>query len=455
MSERVLWVGDMARDDAAVERLRAVVNVVGRHQHPGLIDKAQARRGEYFAVDYENIQHLGELAVITNSTLAVVTNDKLLANGAVNELLLAKPDLKVVGPNKWLARLESDKEQARLWIDDIDPSLNPIWRKAQTEAELRDGLDDFKSIGKEVAVKPIGPAGGRGVKVMGKNLDTYGDALNHGRDILNRQDQKKGILLEEALEGVEFNLQIMTDGRVLIRPPVTVDYSYRDDGNVGPPTGGMGSFSYAPGEIPNFMTAEDYEQAMTFSQKLLERAQAEYQAEFGDDQHFSGVLYPNFIMTAQGLKVIEINARPGDPEWMNIEQVVDENVDIVDVYSRMATQDLSDNDVRFVNQSSVAQYFVPPDYAREKGDQAVEFYLNHEALSQHEVDLYFSSAERYTDHYRTVGSSRTYALATKGKDPGFARYKIMNAHHDGGAKNLDYRREIGHWRYIKNLKDPR
>ena len=455
MRERVLLAGDMARDDAIADGIDAELHVAMRHYHPGLINKALRSGGDFHIVEnLENGRVLGELALETKATLAIVTRDTSLTNGVVDDLRSINPDLKIVGPNRWYSRLEGDKYHARQKIDQIDPSLNPRFRKAVTAKQVDEAIGEFEYLSLEAAVKPINPAGGRGVRVMGKNLRNFDDAKRYAKQIIRLENQE-GVLIEQALKGIEFNLNILTDGQMSIVPVVTVDYPYRDDGDIGPPTGGMGSFAFAPGELPPFMSEDDFDKAFNFSKKLIENAQAEYASEIGDGQRYNGWLYPNFIMTDEGLKVIEINVRPGDPEWMNLRQITDPNVDMVDVYSRVATGQLREEDIRFLGQASVAQYFVPASYARNQGDKPVEFNLDWEALNQHDVSVYFSSAEKQGDHYRTIGSSRPVAFTATGDKPWDARGKILDARSDGGPAELESRNEIGQKEYVNSRKDPR
>ncbi len=449
-------VGDMARDDALAGSLDAEINVIGRHANPGLTDKAEDSGGIYYQTPgLTNTEVIAAFAEDVGATLAVVTFDTSLAAGTVDALRRARPDMKIVGPPRGYAELEATKLGARRKVDKVDSSFNPLYLPAANPSQVDEAIEHFTSLGLPVAIKPDGPAGGRGSLVMGKNLRDYEEARQYAKSVLNRSDQTT-VLIEEALEGIEFNLQIMTDGRTLIAPPITKDYPYRDKGNTGPPTGGMGSVSYRPDEIPPFLTIEDYENAMTFSKNLLRHASSRYAVEVGDFQHYSGWLYPNFIKTAQGVKLIEENVRPGDPEWMNIQTIMHPTVDMVDVLSRMATGELRQADVRFLDLASTVIYFVPEGYARDTDASAVEFDLDWDALAEHsEVNVFFSSAVKYAGRYKTVGTSRPVAFAASAETPAMARQLILDAHFNGGPAELEFLDEVGKQEYLDSLQDPR
>jgi phosphoribosylamine--glycine ligase len=114
------------------------------------------------------------------------------------------------------------------------------------------------------------------------------------------------VRVEEKIVGVEFTIQAISDGSTVVFPPATYDYPYRYDGDEGPGTGGMGSLSM-PGLTLPFMTPAHYEQACSIIERIIALLTRQ-------GRHFSGVMNSGFFATADGVKVIEFNARFGDPE---------------------------------------------------------------------------------------------------------------------------------------------
>src|SRR5205807_9347160 len=168
-----------------------------------------------------------------------------------------------------------------------------------------------------VAVKPSGLTGGKGVKVMGPHLADHDEARRYARELLARDTPADSVLIEERITGAEFTIQAISDGSAVVFPPSTYDYPYRFDGDEGPGTGGMGSLTMAGPTLP-FMTMGHYEQACAIIAMVIERLAHER-------RHFSGVMNSGFFATAEGVKVIEFNARFGDPECMNIRSLFEGN----------------------------------------------------------------------------------------------------------------------------------
>src|SRR5205807_5011251 len=103
-----------------------------------------------------------------------------------------------------------------------------------------------------------GLTGGKGVKVMGPHLADHGEAREYALALLARAGSGDSVLIEEKVQGAEFTIQAISDGRTIVFPPATYDYPFRFDGDRGPGTGGMGSLSLAAATLP-FMSMHHYE----------------------------------------------------------------------------------------------------------------------------------------------------------------------------------------------------
>ena len=154
-----------------------------------------------------------------------------------------------------------------------------------------------------VVVKPEGLTGGKGVKVMGP---TWRVTRRRAPTPGTLERGERSVLIEERILGAEFTIQAISDGRTVIFPPATYDYPYRYDGDQGPGTGGMGSLSLPQPALP-FMTLAQYERACEIIAAIIARL-----GSLG--RRFNGVMNSGFFATAEGVKVIEFNARFGDPE---------------------------------------------------------------------------------------------------------------------------------------------
>src|ERR1019366_5351729 len=160
---------------------------------------------------------------------------------------------------------------------------------------------------------------------------------------------------------------------------------------VGPGTGGMGSLSMAEPTLP-FMTASHYEEACSIIERVIERLGRE-------GRHFTGVMNSGFFATADGVKVIEFNARFGDPECMNIMSLFRGNWP--EVMEHMYRGELSRGDVPLGEEASLVLYLVSPDYALRAGDP-YEFELDREKMEAAGCHVFFASAVEIAENaYRT------------------------------------------------------
>ena len=248
------------------------------------------------------------------------------------------------------------------------------------------------------------------------------------------------MLIEERIDGAEFTIQAISDGRTVVFPASTYDYPYRFDGDQGPGTGGMGSLSLADSTLP-FMSAAHYEQACSIIQRVIERL-----GELG--RHFTGVMNTGFFATADGVKVIEFNARFGDPECMNIMSLFDGTW--TEVMQRICDGSLTAADVPLRPEASLVLYLVSPDYALRAGPP-YDFTLDREAIEADGCHVFFSSAVEIAEGaYRTVGTSRAVALATTAPTLEQARARVVEC--ASRIPVLEWRRDVGDGAYLDGLR---
>jgi phosphoribosylamine--glycine ligase len=185
---------------------------------------------------------------------------------------------------------------------------------------------------------------------MGEHLDRQG-AIAYVRSLGGN------VVLEERLIGEEFTLQAFVDGTHVVPMPLVQDHKRAFEGDLGPNTGGMGSYSMPDHSLP-FVTGKDRETARTIMEEaVLSMKEAGFP--------YRGILYGQFMNTARGPVVIEFNARFGDPEAMNVLSLLES--DFSTIIEKLVAGDLSPMDVRFAKKASVCKYLVPkgyPDAAR-------------------------------------------------------------------------------------------
>jgi phosphoribosylamine--glycine ligase len=370
----------------------------------------------------------------------MISADEPLEAGVVDRLLAQ--GTRTVGPTRAGAEIEWNKAFARSLLLQVAPEATPMLRVIERPEGVQEAIASFGST--PVVVKPSGLTGGKGVKVMGPHLASHAEARDYALSLLADRRHGDSVLIEEKIVGAEFTIQAISDGRTVVFPPSTYDYPFRFDGDEGPGTGGMGSLSTAEPTLP-FMTAAHYEQACSIVTRVIERLTAE-------GRHFSGVMNSGFFATANGVQVIEFNARFGDPECMNIMSLFDGDWPLA--MERICAGELTPRDVPLRPDASLVLYLVSPDYAMPRAGSAkappLEFELDVEALERAGCRVFFSSAVQVAERtYRTVGTSRAVALATTAPTLEIAHERIV--HCARAVSALEWRRDVGDGRYLQNL----
>ena len=406
------------------------------HANPSIVRSARESGGSYAIGDVCDARAVAAFARATEVDVAMVSADEPLAAGVVDALLAQ--GTRAVGPTRAGAEIEWNKAFARALLNEVAPQAAPAVRVVRQPQEVEEAVASFG--GGAVAIKPSGLTGGKGVKVMGPHLASHADARDYALELLRRGRNGESVLIEEKIRGAEFTIQAISDGRTVVFPPSTYDYPFRFDGDEGPGTGGMGSLSLAGPTLP-FMSASHYSEACSIIERVIERLREQ-------GRHFSGVMNSGFFATADGVRVIEFNARFGDPECMNIMSLF--CGDWPAVMESISAGALSAADVPLRDQASVVLYLVSPDYALRPGGP-YEFALDSDQIEREGCAVFFSSAvEAAPGRYRTVGTSRAVALASTAPTLAAARERVVGC--ASRVPVLEWRRDVGDERYLEGLR---
>lgn len=289
---KVLVVGSGGRCHAIVEALSKSPQVEKIFSAPG--NAGIAALAECVAIKETEIDRLADFAAEQGVGLTVVGPEVALEAGIAD--LFAERGLRIFGPKRNAARIETSKEFAK----ELMAKYNIPTAAFRTFTDFDAGLEYVKAGKLPIVLKYDGLAAGKGV-VIAETLTEAEEAL---RDML--LDAKFGegkVVIEECLVGPEFSLMCFVNGESVYPMPVAQDHKRAYDGDKGPNTGGMGAYT----ELP-FISDEDLEYAM---QKIMLPTAKALAAEGAP---FCGVLYGGLMKTPDGIKVIEFNARFGDPE---------------------------------------------------------------------------------------------------------------------------------------------
>jgi phosphoribosylamine---glycine ligase len=321
-----------------------------------------------------------------------------------------------IGPTRAAARLETDKGFCRDLMHRYDIPGCPEYRVFHDENEA---VDFIRNHDGDLVVKPIGLTGGKGVRIMGEQVDRDG-AIEYVRSL-------HGIaVIEERLLGEEFTLQAFVDGTNLVPMPLVQDHKRAFEGDTGPNTGGMGSYTMPDHRMP-FVTATDYK-------KALDIMKATVAAMAYSGQPYKGILYGQFMNTATGPKVIEFNARFGDPEAMNVLSLL--SSDLGEIACGIAEGDLPSKKVSFEKKATVCKYLVPAGYPDKpvSGDPV--------SIGGHKgALLYYANIEEKNGSLVTL-TSRTLAFVGTGDTLEEAETAAEQAA-SSVKGNVRYRRDVG------------
>ena len=286
---KILLLGSGAREHALA---RALVNAPETTElvvAPG--NPGTAMIATNFAIDPTSPVEAVELATQMGADLVVVGPEAPLVAGVADAVRQA--GVPVFGPGAAAARLEGSKAFAKEVMAAAGvPTATAV--VCSTPEELSAALDRF---GAPYVVKDDGLAAGKGVVVTSER----DAALAHGRSCLARQGGR--VLVEEYLDGPEVSLFCVCDGATVRPLAPAQDYKRVGDGDVGPNTGGMGSYSpltWAPADLAEQVVREV---AQPVVDEMARRGTS-----------FTGLLYCGLALTGKGLRVVEFNVRFGDPE---------------------------------------------------------------------------------------------------------------------------------------------
>ena len=289
---KVLVVGSGGRCHAIVERLSKSPQVDKIFCAPG--NAGIAALAECVAIKETEVEKLKAFAIDNNVELTVVGPEVALEAGIANSF--KNSGLRIFGPTREAARIETSKQFAK----DLMHKYGVPTAAYATFEDFDAAMEYVKAGSLPTVLKYDGLAAGKGV-VIAETMEEAEAAL---RDML--QDEKFGkgkVVVEEYLEGPEFSLLCFVNGKDVYPMPVAQDHKRAYDGDKGPNTGGMGAYT----ELP-FITEED----LTYAMDKIMRPTAAAMVEEGCP--FCGVLYGGLMKTKSGIKVIEFNARFGDPE---------------------------------------------------------------------------------------------------------------------------------------------
>jgi|ERR1022692_248580 phosphoribosylamine--glycine ligase len=282
----------------------------------------------------------------TRPDFVVIGPEEPLAAGIVDRLQ-NELHIPCVGPVRALAELESSKAFTRTLLAEYGIPGNPEFRVFDRLEGIREYLGRLGSY----VIKPDGLTGGKGVKISDAHLFSIDEALDYCSEILSARREK--VVIEEKLEGEEFSLMSFCDGTHISDMVVVQDHKRLGVGDTGPNTGGMGSYTCEDHGLP-FLPADVLDQARRINcdvaKAILDKTK----------QKYKGILYGGFMLTPRGLRLLEYNARLGDPEALNVLSIL--KTDFATVCEAIINEELHRVPITFDRLATVCKYLVPDGY---------------------------------------------------------------------------------------------
>lgn len=392
---RVLCVGGGAREHALAEALAKECKVfsIMPFRNPGIVDLCT----DFKVCETTDVDSIRRFAEGNDVSLAVIGPSAALAAGVTDELTAA--GIGCIGAEKTLARIESDKGYCRMLMKEYKVPGCPEFGVFTDEKAAYDFLDGS---GKEFVVKPAGLTDAKKIKLMGEHLMTRDDVRQYVREIIERKiGGVPKVLIEEKLSGREFTLQTLVDGERVVPMPAVKDHKRAFEDDVGPNTGGMGSYSDANHLLP-FVSRTDYDACV----RIIEDMVSALKKKTGFS--YKGPLAGQFMVGQGRPMVVAFNACLGDPEALNVLPILEGS--ILELFEKMVDGSLHSQDVKFKEKATVCKYAAPKGYP-ENPQISSPITIDEMAIKSMGVRLYYGTVAKKN---KRLVTSYGRSLATVG-----------------------------------------
>ena len=414
---KVCVIGNGGREHALAWRLSISPSVTKVYAIPG--SAAMSDCAELVGIDWQQSDHLINFLKDNQVDLVVVGPEAPLVAGLADEL--NKAGIPVFGPSKAAAQLEGSKVFAKDLMKkyNIPTAAYGVFHKVDEAKEF------IGQTGAPIVVKADGLAAGKGV-VVAMTIDEANAAVEDMLSGSRFGEAGSTVVIEEFMEGEEASLLAFVDGKTVVPMIASQDHKRIFDGDKGPNTGGMGTYAPAP-----VLTDALRDEAM---KTILEPMVGAMQKE---GMPYVGCLYAGLMITAEGPKVVEFNARFGDPETQVVLPLLDS--DLGQIMMACATGDLTAHMVKWKDSSAACVILASKGYPEtsSKGD------VIHGDIKQHDTTIVFHSGTKLVGEEYVTNGGRVLGVVGLGKDLRTALDRAYGRIEHINFEGMQYRTDIG------------
>ena len=414
---KVCVIGNGGREHALAWRLSISPSVTKVYAIPG--SAAISDCAELVGIDWQQSDHLINFLKDNQVDLVVVGPEAPLVAGLADEL--NKAGIPVFGPSKAAAQLEGSKVFAK----DLMKKYNIPTAAYGVFHNVEEAKAFIATTGAPIVVKADGLAAGKGV-VVAMTIDEANAAVE---DMLSGNrfgEAGSTVVIEEFMEGEEASLLAFVDGKTVVPMIASQDHKRIFDGDKGPNTGGMGTYAPAP-----VLTDALRDEAM---KTILEPMVGAMQKE---GMPYVGCLYAGLMITSEGPKVVEFNARFGDPETQVVLPLLDS--DLGQIMMACATGNLTAHMVKWKDSSAACVILASKGYPEtsSKGD------VIHGDIKQHDTTIVFHSGTKLVGEEYVTNGGRVLGVVGLGKDLRTALDRAYGRIEHINFEGMQYRTDIG------------
>jgi phosphoribosylamine--glycine ligase len=415
---KILVIGSGGREHALAWKLKQSPRAERIFCAPG--NAGTAEIGENVAIPVSDLAALVGFARENRIDLTVVGPDDPLAAGIVD--LFVTQGLRVFGPSKTAARIESSKISAK----ELMRKQRIPTAQAGTFERSDDALRFCDQLGFPIVIKADGLAFGKGV-IIAPDPESARSAINEMMNQGRFGEAGRRVVVEEFLRGTECSLHALVDGKNYRLLESARDHKRAFDGDVGPNTGGMGAFSPA-----NNWNSKLQSQ---FEEKIMRPVLHGLLAE---GITFRGLLYPGLMITDDGARVLEFNCRFGDPETQAILPRM--KSDLLPLLEATIDEKIGNYSIEWDQRPAVTVVFASEGYPNKYETGKIISGLD-EAAKLEGVQIFHAGTRRVRDEIVTAGG-RVLAVTALGSTVEAARARAYDAVSRVHFENCHYRRDI-------------